>query len=207
MAVVGRIARPHGIRGQVVVNLETDFPHERFQPGAAFYVKRSVLEGPEGRSLPATTVGDGLPPSREALRRTAVASAEAGQAVPERLVIATVRFHNERPIIGFEGVGDMNAAIALAGSELRIPVEQLARLPPEMFYRHDLVGCAVDTMDGSSIGTVTDVEGTLGGSRLVVTTSRGEVLVPLAAEICRSIDIAGKRIVIEPPEGLLDLNV
>lgn len=188
MAVVGRIARPHGIRGQVVVNLETDFPHERFQPGAAFYVKRSVLERPEGRSLPATTVGDSL------------------QDVPERLVIATVRFHNERPIIGFEGVGDMNAAIALAGSELRIPVEQLATLPPEMFYRHDLVGCAVDTADGSSVGTVTDVEGTLGGSRLVVTTSRGEVLVPLAAEICRSIDVAGKRIVIEPPEGLLDLN-
>jgi 16S rRNA processing protein RimM len=188
MAVVGRIARPHGIRGQVVVNLETDFPHERFQPGAAFYVKRSVLERPEGRSLPATPVGDGL------------------QAVPERLVIATVRFHNERPIIGFEGVGDMNAAIALAGSELRIPVERLATLPPDMFYRHDLVGCAVDTANGSTIGTVTDVEGTLGGSRLVVTTSRGEVLVPLAAEICRSIDVAGKRIVIEPPEGLLDLN-
>jgi 16S rRNA processing protein RimM len=168
MAVVGRIARPHGIRGQVVVNLETDFPHERFQPGAALYVNRSVLE---------------------------------------RLVIATVRFHNERPIIGFEGVGDMNAAIALAGSELRIPVEQLAALPPEMFYRHDLIGCAVDMTDGSSIGTVTDVEGTLGGSRLVVTTSRGEVLVPLAAEICRSIDVAGKRIVIEPPQGLLDLNL
>jgi 16S rRNA processing protein RimM len=174
MAVVGRIARPHGIRGQVVVNLETDFPHERFQPGAEFFVNRSA----------------GTPETPDV----------------QRLVIATVRFHNERPIIGFEGVGDMNAAIALAGSELRIPVEQLAALPPEMFYRHDLVGCAVDTTDGSSVGTVTDVEGTLGGSRLVVTTSRGEVLVPLAAEICRSIDVAGKRIVIEPPQGLLDLN-
>jgi 16S rRNA processing protein RimM len=168
MAVVGRIARPHGIRGQVVVNLETDFPHERFQPGAEFFVKRST--------------------------------------VPERLVIATVRFHNERPIIGFEGVADMNQAIALAGSELRVPIDRLAVLPPEMFYRHDLVGCAVDKADGSHVGEVTDVEGTLGGSRLVVATGRGEVLVPLAAEICRSIDVAGKRIVIEPPEGLLDLN-
>src|SRR5262249_47652900 len=193
MAVVGRIARPHGIRGQVVVNLETDFPHERFQVGAEFFVKRSPLERPEGRSLPKTTVGDGL-------------QAVPEQAVPERLVIATVRFHNERPIIGFEGVGDIDAASVLAGSELRIPVEQLATLPPDMFYRHDLVGCAVSAADGSNIGTVTEVEGTLGGSRLVVTTSRGEVLVPLAAAICRSIDVAGKRIVIEPPEGLLDLN-
>jgi 16S rRNA processing protein RimM len=171
MAVVGRIARPHGIRGQVVVNLETDFPHERFQPGAEFLIRRSATSD------------------------------------VVKLVIATVRFHNERPIIGFEGVGDMNAAIALAGSELRIPVEQLATLPPDMFYRHDLVGCAVSATDGLNIGTVTDVEGTLGGSRLVVTTSRGEVLVPLAAAICRSIDVAGKRIVIEPPEGLLELNV
>jgi 16S rRNA processing protein RimM len=190
MAVVGRIARPHGIRGQVVVNLETDFPHERFQPGAEFFAKHEKVE-------------DGL--------KTVPGRADA-RPLPEtsdvqRLVIATVRFHNERPIIGFEGVEDMNAAIALAGTELRIPVEQLATLPPDMFYRHDLVGCVVDRTDGSSVGTVTDVEGTLGGSRLVVTTSRGELLVPLAAEICRSIDVAGKRIVIEPPEGLLDLNV
>jgi 16S rRNA processing protein RimM len=183
MAVVGRIARPHGIRGQVVVNLETDFPHERFQPGAEFFVKRSTVERPEGRSLPDTP-----------------------RAVPERLIIATVRFHNERPIIGFEGVADMNQAIALAGTELRVPIDRLAVLPPAMFYRHDLVGCAVAKADGSHVGDVTDVEGTLGGSRLVVATGRGEVLIPLAAEICRSIDVAGKRIVIEPPEGLLDLN-
>ena len=198
MAVVGRIARPHGIRGQVVVSLETDFPRERFQPGAEFFVKRTTLERPEGRSLPDT---------RKAVGDFAKASVGDGpKALPERLVISTVRFHNERPIIGFEGVDDMNQATTLAGCELWIPVEQLTSLPPEMFYRHDLVGCAVDKADGSHVGEVTDVEGTLGGSRLVVSTGRGEVLVPLAAEICRSIDVAGKRIVIEPPEGLLDLN-
>jgi 16S rRNA processing protein RimM len=171
MAVVGRIARPHGIRGQVVVNLETDFPHERFQAGAEFFVKRTPA---------AVNV--------------------------ERLVISTVRFHNERPIVGFEGVDDMNQAKSWAGTELRVPLDRLAALPPSTFYRHDLVGCAVERVDGSRIGEVTDVEGALGGSRLVVSTGRGDVLVPLAAEICRSIDPAGKRIVIEPPEGLLELN-
>ena len=171
MAVVGRIARPHGIRGQVVVNLETDFPRERFQAGAELFVKRA---------------------------------AEANDLT--RLVIATVRFHNERPIVGFEGVDDMNEARALAGTELRVPIDRLAALPPATFYRHDLVGCAVERLDGSAIGQVTDVEGTLGGSRLVVSTGRGEVLVPLVAEICRSIDPAGKRIVIEPPDGLIELN-
>jgi 16S rRNA processing protein RimM len=171
MAVVGRIARPHGIRGQVVVNLETDFPHERFQAGAEFFVKRTPA---------AVNV--------------------------ERLVISTVRFHNERPIVGFEGVDDMNQAKALGGTELRVPLDRLAALPPATFYRHDLVGCAVERLDGSRIGQVTEVEGSLGGSRLVVSTERGDVLVPLAAEICRSIDPAGKRIVIEPPDGLIELN-
>jgi 16S rRNA processing protein RimM len=171
MAVVGRIARPHGIRGQVAVNVETDFPHERFQAGAEFFVKRTPV---------ASNV--------------------------ERLLISTVRFHNERPIVGFEGVDDMNQAKALGGTELRVPLDRLAALPPATFYRHDLVGCAVERLDGSRIGQVTDVEGSLGGSRLVVSTERGDVLVPLAAEICRSIDPAGKRIVIEPPDGLIELN-
>lgn len=187
MAVVGRVARPHGIKGQVFVNLETDFPHERFQAGAELFVNRTVgdaLQGVPGR------------PEGRALHEGSV----------ERLVIATVRFQNERPVVGFEGVDDMNQASALAGTELRVPVDWLAPLPPETFYRHDLVGCAVDTTDGSHVGQVTDVEGSLAGSRLVVSTQRGDVLVPLAAEICRSIDLASKRIVIEPPEGLLELN-
>ena len=168
MAVVGRIARPHGIRGQVVVNPETDFPHERFQTGAALFMKRS--------------------------------------AEMEKLVISSIRFHNERPIVGFEGVDDMTAASTLAGSELRVPLDQLTKLPPETFYRHDLVGCIVERTDGSHVGTVSEVEGTLAGSRLVVATERGDVLVPLVAEICRSVDVAAKRIVIEPPVGLLEVN-
>jgi 16S rRNA processing protein RimM len=170
MAVVGRIARAHGIRGQVIVNLETDFPAQRFQPGAELFVNRS------GRTEPIT--------------------------------ITTVRFQQERPVIGLEGIVDMNGAEALAGLELRVPVVRLAELPPDTFYRHDLVGCMVETTTGRSVGRVADVEGTMGGSRLVVDAAQGgEVLIPLAAEICVAIDPPGKRIVVDPPEGLLDLNV
>jgi 16S rRNA processing protein RimM len=169
MAVVGRIARAHGIRGQVIVNLETDFPGERFQPGAELFINRS------GR--------------------------------PEPITITTVRFQQDRPVIGVSGVDDMNAATRLAGSELRIPVDRLAVLPRDTFYRHDLIGCAVETVGGALVGRVSDVEGTMSGSRLVVTSNEGgEVLVPLAADICRLVDPAGKRIVIDPPAGLLELN-
>jgi 16S rRNA processing protein RimM len=168
MAVVGRIARAHGIRGQVIVNVETDFPEERFQPGAELFVDR------------------------------------AGRVEP--LVVSAVRFQRERPVLTIAGVETMNDAEALAGCELRVPLDRLAKLPPHTFYRHDLIGCRVETVDGSPVGTVGDVEGDVGRSRLVIACERGEVLVPLVADIVRTIDPVGKRIVIAPPDGLLELN-
>lgn len=171
MAVVGRIARAHGIRGQVIVNLETDFPHERFQPGAELFVNRT--------GTPETI---------------------------ERLVVTTLRFHRDRPVIGLAGVDDMNGATALAGLELRVPVDRLTALPPGMFYRHELVGCRVETADGAPVGVVRAVEGELAGSRLVVDIGGGDALVPLVANICREVDVAARRIIITPPDGLLDLN-
>ena len=101
----------------------------------------------------------------------------------------------------------MNDAERFAGCELRVPMDRLAALPAGTYYRHDLVGCRVETAAGAAVGIVADVEGTIGGSRLVVSGARGEILIPLAAEICKAIDARGKRIVIDPPDGLLDLNV
>jgi 16S rRNA processing protein RimM len=109
-------------------------------------------------------------------------------------------------VIGFEGIDEVDAAAALAGLELRVPVAWLTPLPAGVYYRHDLVGCAVETRDGGSVGVVVDVEGSMTGSRLVVKTGRGETLVPLADTICTTIDPHGKRIIIDPPEGLLELN-
>jgi 16S rRNA processing protein RimM len=71
---------------------------------------------------------------------------------------------------------------------------------------HDLVGCAVETISGEPVGEVRRVEGGAGASVLSVEGRRGEVLVPLAADICVEVDIAGRRIRINPPEGLLELN-
>ena len=168
MAVVGRIARAHGNRGQVILNLETDLPETRFFPGAELFVTR----------------GDRV----------------------ERLTLTSVRFHAGRPVVGVAGIESMDAAEALAGLELRVPVVQLASLPKGMFYRHDLVGCRVETRRGDTVGIVREVEGTLDGSRLVVAGEGGEVLIPLASDICTAVDPAAKRIVIDPPEGLLEFN-
>jgi 16S rRNA processing protein RimM len=168
MAVVGRIARPHGIRGHLIVNPDTDFPQDRFVADAKLFIRR------EGRV--------------------------------EAVTITSVRFQQARPVIGLQGVEDMNAAQTLSGAELRVPVDRLMPLPAGVFYQHDLIGCTVVTQSGSSVGAVRDVEGAAGATRLVVESSDGELLIPLAAEICIGIDTGTRRIVIVPPEGLLTLN-
>jgi 16S rRNA processing protein RimM len=171
MALVGRIARAHGIRGQVIVSPETDFLEERFRPGAELFINRA-----------------------------------GSTAAPEKLTVTTARFQNGRPVIGVAGIETMNDAATLAGQELRVPVEWLSTLPEGTFYRHDLVGCRVETASGEPVGVVDNVEGTLNGSRLVVKTPRGEALIPLVAAICTLIDVDAKRVVIDPPAGLLDVN-
>lgn len=168
MALVGRVARTHGLRGHVLVNLETDFPEERFKAGQIVYV--------------------------------------AGAAGPRPLTIENVRFHQGRPIVGFAGIDDIAQAELLQHFELRAPIEELEPLPDGSFYRHDLVGCDVITRSGEHVGQVNRVEGPRERSRLVVGEGKGEILIPLVDGICVEIDTTARRIVIEPPEGLLELN-
>lgn len=168
MVVVGRIARPHGLRGQVSVIPETDFIAERFRPGALVWTRWA------GRD--------------------------------EQLTIASARVQNGRPVIGFEGLLSIEAVERLAGLELRVPEASLQPLGPGRYYEHQLVGCAVEAAGGRGVGTVVRVEGGAGGSRLVVQGPRGEILVPLAGDICVEIDVGARMIRIDPPEGLLELN-
>jgi 16S rRNA processing protein RimM len=119
--------------------------------------------------------------------------------------IREVRFQQGRPIINLEGIETMNDAEALAGAELRVPASALEPLPEGTYYRHDLVGCEVRDLAGGLLGTVTAVEGPLERSHLVVARDAGEVMVPLVDGICVSVSVADRRIVVRPPEGLLDL--
>jgi 16S rRNA processing protein RimM len=94
----------------------------------------------------------------------------------------------------------------LAGLELRVPDTALRPLGAGTYYQHQLVGCEVETRVGERIGAVTRVDGGAGGSLLAIDGAYGEILVPFADEICVEVDIAAKRIRIDPPEGLLELN-
>lgn len=174
MVAVGRIARAHGNRGQVIVNVDTDFPERRFRPGAALHA-----------------AADGL---------------------PRKLEIVAARFHRGRPVLTLGGVETMDQAEALAGVELRVPKSDLPPLPEGSFYHHALTGCAVRTVDGAEVGTVTGVSAAAGAHRLLVRRggdaagAAGEIDLPLVDAICVEVDPERRLIVVDPPEGLLELN-
>ena len=120
------------------------------------------------------------------------------------LRVTDARFQRGRPIIGLDRIRTMTEAARLAGTELRVPESTLHSLPTDAYYEHDLVGCIVRTVDGTSVGTVSAVQGPPGAKRLILGT--GEVDVPLVDAICVDIDLVDRAIVIDPPAGLLELN-
>jgi 16S rRNA processing protein RimM len=131
--------------------------------------------------------------------------ARLGNGPAEALQVTAVRFQQGRPIIGVAGISSIGEAERLAGAALKVPESEQVPLPAGSFYHHQLIGCEVSTKDGEDIGRVAAVEGTGAASRLVVRGRRAEVLIPLAAEIC-DIDVRTKRIVVTPPDGLLEVN-
>jgi 16S rRNA processing protein RimM len=116
-----------------------------------------------------------------------------------------------RLIFRFEGVDSIEAAEPLQGLEVVIPAEARPRLDDGEVYLADLVGCLViDRRSGRTLGAVTGWQEY--GGPVLLEVAAGEqsagdaLLIPFARSICVEIDPAGRRIVIDPPEGLLELN-
>ena len=86
-----------------------------------------------------------------------------------------------------------------------ITADQLVKLPADNYYEFDLIDCLVITTNGQTVGTVTGVQHCGAAPLLVVSDNKCEHLIPMASGICLDIDTVQKRIVVDPPEGLLDL--
>ncbi len=107
--------------------------------------------------------------------------------------------------LALEGVEDRDAARALLGCWVAVPSEALPPLPEGEFYWYELVGCRVETAAGEPLGTVEELWETGAHDVLVVRDAAGRRhLVPAAREILREVDRAGRRLVVDPPEGLLE---
>jgi 16S rRNA processing protein RimM len=149
----------------------------------------------------------------ERLARLACVDLWDGNAQRRKSRVLSCRLSHNRggqAIFQLEGSESISDAEALVGLEVQIPFADRAELPQGSYYVSDLIGCGVFGPGGEPVGTVRDVQFTgediAGTPILVLESSNGELLVPLAAEICVGIDVTAKRILIVPPAGLLDLN-
>ena len=179
---VGRIGRAHGVRGDVVVGVRTDEPELRFAPGSR---------------LDTDPVGVGP------------------------LTVAGYRWHSGDLLVRFAEISDRDAAAALGGTWLMVDSGALGALDdPDEFRDGDLVGLSVRTVDGTVVGTVADVlhhgqdvlaidpagaAGAAGGAGGAGARAE-QILIPFVKAIVPEVDVAAGVLVIDPPEGLLNLQ-
>jgi 16S rRNA processing protein RimM len=114
--------------------------------------------------------------------------------------------HQGRLVLKLAGFDSIEASERLAGTWVEVASEEAVALPEGTYFDHDLVGCRVLDLGGGEVGTVTEVLRFAGNHQLVVQTPLGECLIPARGEICRQVSIERKEIVVELPEGLIDLN-
>jgi 16S rRNA processing protein RimM len=122
------------------------------------------------------------------------------------LRVLAARPHSGRLLVTFEGVADRDAAEALRGVRLFLATSVLPPPEdPEEFHVHQLEGLRAELADGTRIGTVRDVIHGPGGELLVLDRpDADDALVPFVTAIVPTVDVPGGRIVVDPPEGLLD---
>lgn len=122
------------------------------------------------------------------------------------LTVETASTASGKLVVRFAGVTDRTAAEALRGVQLLVPAADRPRLDdPDEFYDSELVGLAARTPAGAELGPVTDVVHAGGASYLVLQVDRREQLVPFVKAIVPTVDIAGGSVVVDPPDGLLEL--
>jgi 16S rRNA processing protein RimM len=176
---VGRIGRAHGVRGDVMVGVRTDEPELRFAPGSR---------------LDTDPVGVGP------------------------LTVAGFRWHSGDLLVRFAEISDRTAAAEIGGTWLLVDSAVLGALDdPDEFRDGDLVGLSVRTVDGTVVGTVADVlhhgqdilvidpVGAVGPAGAAGARAE-QILIPFVKAIVPEVDVAAGVLVIDPPEGLLNLQ-
>ena len=160
--VVGKVRRPHGVHGEVVAEIYTDFP-ERLTPKKAIYLGEKHV----------------------------------------RLVIASLRPHNEGMLLGFDDVTSPEQAGRYRNQILSIATKEASNLPEGEFYFHELLDLAVADEAGTLLGTLTDILETGANDVYVVTDSSGhELLLPAIPEVILEVDLDSKRMKVHLLPGL-----
>ncbi len=169
------------------------------EPSNSDWVAIALLGKPRGNRGELTAISLSSKPERfDALERVYL----SGHGAP--FLIEEIWEHKGALIFKFEGIDSISDAEKYHGCEVRLPASERAQLDPGEYFHSDLIGCEViDLASGSSIGNVTALQDAGGGGLLVVD---GDILIPFATGLCKLIDIEKRRIEVQLPDGLLELN-
>jgi 16S rRNA processing protein RimM len=113
-------------------------------------------------------------------------------------------FQKDRIVLKFAGVDSIETAETLRNTEVCVEAAEAVELDDDEYFDWELVGCEVETVDGKRLGTVREVMRTGGTEVLVIDGPDKELLIPFAESICTEVDVEGKRVTVDPPEGLLE---
>jgi 16S rRNA processing protein RimM len=205
------------------VTVRTDEPEARFVAGSVFTTQvpqdRRVGTGPaRGGAIGAPTAravnvgaaaGRGVGAGAAAGRGVNAGAAGPGMLfkVPETLTLESLRWHQGRVIAVFEGIYDRNVAEQLRGVLLCVDSAEVAPPDdPDEFHDYQLVGLAVVSVDGQALGEVVRIDHAAASDLIVMRRPEGaDVLIPFVRQIVPEVDIAGGKVVVDLPDGLLDL--
>ncbi len=175
--LVGKILRCHGVKGKVLVRSMTDFP-ERFEPGS-----RLLLGHDESDLVPVVVVASSI---HKGQFLVTLSGTTDGSDVDDR---------------------ELMDPRTLEGKSLFIPGDDLVDTEEGEYYYHELIGGRVESADGDEIGVV-DTVIRAGAQDLLVLDARerGEVFIPVVPSMVKSVDPKSGIIVVDLPDGLLDIN-
>lgn len=173
--VIGRVAKAHGVRGELVVDVRTDDPDQRFAPGTTV---RGILPRAKGAK-------------RSGEKEFTIAAARNHSG---RLLVSLAGVGDRTAADELRGVlFVIDAADVDSGDD------------PDEFYDHELVGLPVRTVAGEAVGEVRDVIHLPSSDLLAVTAADDgrEILIPFVSEIVPTVS-RSDGIVVDPPDGLLE---
>jgi 16S rRNA processing protein RimM len=167
--VVGRLRKPHGLKGDVTLFPLTDDPDAVFAPGRPVW-----LVGLDG------------------------------EAVAGPLTIERSRAYHREWLVKFEGADGREALEPWRGSFLAVPADQLKPPMDDEVYLHELEGFSVRLSDETPLGLVTAVYELPAGLMIEVQGPKREFLLPYKKEFVQGVDREARRLVVTPPEGLIE---
>lgn len=184
---LARVRRPQGRKGEVFAEILTDFPEK--------FAERRRLWLLAERDAKVRSLGKKITPAR---------------AGPREMKLLNHWLHKGGVVLHFAGIESISAAEELTGLGVAIPQAERTKLGEDEAYIGDLMGCVLVDVAGSEpveVGMIEDVDRSAGPvAMLIVKGAKGEIIVPFAKTYLRRIDLEQKRVEMDLPEGLVDLN-